>query len=164
MKSIKIAVVFGALSLVFMGCPYESKVPVDSQVNAKGDATLEGKWLQSSDDSYKYKITLEGNVYTIKKSEVKGSSDPTYYQGFLSDLNGTTFANVWEKEEGSTADAKYWIYKFEKKGTENFKLSGMTNNVTEEFETSKELQDFITKYQGLSFFWDKGEEKKFERE
>ena len=163
MKSLKIAALFGSLSLLFMGCPYESKVPVDSQVNAKTVSGLEGKWLDSKDDSYKYKISIDGNIYTIKKSPKDG--DPTYYQGFLSDLQGTSWANVWEKpEEGSSSDVKYYIYKFEMKGTENFKISGMTNNVTEEFESSKELQDFILKYQGLSFFWDKGEEMHFERE
>jgi hypothetical protein len=159
MKSAKIAVVFGALSLVFMGCPYESKVPVDSAMNSKADKTLEDKWLEKSDDSYKYKITMDGTMYTIVKKPVK-DGESTTYQGFFSDVEGTTFANVWEKEEGG-GDPKYWIYKFERKSDDRFKLSGMSNNVTEEFETSKELKDFILKYQGLSFFWDKGEEKTF---
>jgi hypothetical protein len=160
MKSVKIAVLFGALSLVFMGCPYESKVPVDSAVNAKADNGLAGKWEDKSDDSYKYKVSMDGSMYTIVKKAVKGDDEPTTYNGFLSDLEGTTFANIWEKSTDG-GDPKYWIYKFEKKGDDRFTLYGMTNNVTEEFETSKDLKDFILKYQGLSFFWDKGEEKTF---
>ena len=104
MKSVKIAVVFGALSLVFMGCPYESKVPVDSQVNAKGDETMKGKWNEKSDDSYHYKITLEGNIYTIVKKVIKGDDAPTTYNGFFSDVEGTTFANVKINEQPFVAD------------------------------------------------------------
>jgi hypothetical protein len=163
MKAVKLAVLFGSLSLVFMGCPYESKVPVDSQLNAKSDESYKGKWKEKSDDSYTYKIAVDGNLYTITKKADKGDDAPTVYQGFFSDIDGTTFANVWEKSTDGS-DPKYWIYKFEGKGSDIFKIKGVTSNITEEFDSSKELKDFIVKYQALSFFWDKSEEKTFIRE
>lgn len=160
MKSVKFAVLLGALSLVFMGCPYESKVPVDDASKAKGDKAYVGKWDEKGDDSYLWDIKLDGSMYTIEKTNVKDGGDPTVYQGFLSDLGGTPYLNVWEKSDDNSSDHKYYIFQVEKR-TERFKLKGMTSNVTEEFESSAALRDFIKQYQGLSFFWDKSESKDF---
>ena len=162
MKSAKIAVLFGALSLVFMGCPYESKVPVDDSSNAKGDKALVGKWEEKGDDSYEWKVTLDDNTYRIEKKNIKDGGDPTIYKGFLSDINGSTFFNVWEKTDDG-GDPKYYIYKLEKKGddADRVKLKAMTDNITEEFESSADLRTFIKKYMDLSFFWNKDDEKTY---
>jgi hypothetical protein len=162
MKSAKIAVLFGALSLVFMGCPYESKVPVNDSSNAKGDKALVGTWEEKGDDSYEWKVTLDDNMYRIEKKNIKDGGDPTVYGGFLSDLNGSTFFNVWEKTDDGT-DKKYFIYKLEKKGddADRVKLKAMTDNVTEEFDNSADLQAFIKKYMDVSFFWNKDDEKTY---
>lgn len=160
MKSAKFAMLFGALSLVFMGCPYESKVPVDDSSNAKGDKTLSGKWDEKGSEDYLWTVTLDENTYRIEKKNVKEGGDPTIYGAFLSDVGGSPFLNVWEKSDDG-GDRKYYIYKIDKKGEERVTLKGMTENVTEEFASSAELKAFIKKYMDLSFFWDKDEEKIF---
>ena len=160
MKSAKFAVLFGALSLVFMGCPYESKVPVDDSSNSKGDKTLVGSWEEKGSEDYIWKITLDDNIYRVEKKNTKEDGDPTIYGAFLSDVAGSPFLNVWEKSDDG-GDRKYYIYKMEKKGEDRVKIKGMTENVTEEFASSAELKVFIKKYMDLSFFWDKDEEKTF---
>lgn len=96
MKSAKFAVLFGALSLVFMGCPYESKVPVDDSSNAKADESLKGKWEEKGSEDYEWKVSLDGKTYTIEKKNVKDGGEPTVYNGFLSDVGGVPFFNIWE--------------------------------------------------------------------
>jgi hypothetical protein len=166
MKSVKFAVLFGALSLVFMGCPYESKVPVDDMANSKADKTLKGKFKEKDSDDYLWTITLDGNIYTVEKKNTKDGGDPTMYQGFLSDVSGSTFMNVYDKPTDGSSPEKFYIYKVDKKddGAGRVYMEAMTDNVTEEFASSAELRAYIKKYMDLSFFWNKDDEKKFYRE
>ncbi len=163
MKSAKFAVLFGALSLVFMGCPYESKFPVDDASNAKVDKSLTGKWEERSEEDYKYDIKIDGNQYMITKRKKSGEDEPTKYVGFVSNLTAdVSYLNVYEESESTTStDRKYYIYKLENKGGVRIDLKGVTDNITEEFTNSSELRAFIKKYQDISFFFDKDETKTF---
>lgn len=164
MKSAKFAVLFGALSLVFMGCPYESKFSVDDSSTAKVDKALTGVWEERSEEDYKYTIKTEGNQYKIVKAKKSGEDEPTKYIGFVSNLGADVeYLNVYEETESSSTstDRKYYIYKLENKGGDRLKLKGVTDNITEEFTSSAELRAFIKKYQDISFFFDKDEEKTF---
>ena len=160
MKSVKLAVLFGVLSLIFMGCPYESPYPVDNVSNAIIDKTLKGSWEDRSDDKheYKYIITLDGNMYNISKR----GSDTTNYVGFISKVGDGKYLNLYEVSKYDDAETvhKYYIYKL-KMMDGRCQIKGLTDNITEEFSSSQELRDFIIKYQGLSFFFDKDESKEF---
>lgn len=162
MKSAKFAVLFGALSLVFMGCPYESKYPVDDASNAKVDKANTGDFEERSEEEYTYNFKIEGNKYKIVKKKKSGDDEPTKYVGFVSNIGGDVeYLNVYEETESSSSDPKYYIYKLENKGGDRLKLKGVTDNITEEFANSAELRAFIKKYQDISFFFDKDEEKTF---
>lgn len=157
---------FGALSLVFMGCPYESKVPVDDASTAKADKSLKGKYQEKDSEDYLWTVTLDGNIYTIEKKNTKDGGDPTMYQGFLSNVSGSTFMNVYDKPTDGSTPEKFYIYRVVKKdeSAARVNLQAMTDNVTEEFASSAELKSYIQKYMDLSFFWNKDDEKKFFRE
>lgn len=163
MKSLKFATLFGALSLVFMGCPYESKVPIDDPTNGKGDKALVGKWEEKGSDDYEWGVTLDDNTYRIEKKNLKEGGDPTVYKGFLSDVSGVTFMNVYELSDyESSSDRKYWLYRVEKKGEgDRVKMRAVTDNITEEFASSAELKAFIKKNMEISFFYNKDDEKTF---
>lgn len=162
MKSLKYVVLLGALSLMFMGCPYESKVPIDDASNSKLDKTLLGKWDEKGSEDYLWTVTQSDNEYRIEKKNVKDGGDPTIYKAFLSDVGGVTFLNVYELDEyGSSTDRKYYIYRLEKKGEERVKVRAVTDNITEEFTTSAELKAFIKKNMEISFFYNKDDEKTF---
>jgi hypothetical protein len=163
MKSAKFAALFGALSLVFMGCPYQAKVPIDDQTNSKPDKTLVGTWEEKGSDDYEWKVEITDGVYRIEKKNLKDGGDPTIYKAFLSDVSGVTFMNVYELDEyGSSSDRKYWLYRIEKKGEgDRVKMRAVTDNITEEFSTSADLKAFIKKNMEISFFYNKDDEKTF---
>lgn len=159
MKSVKFVALFGALSLVFMGCPYESKISLDSADKAKPDKALVGKWEEKGSDDYSWKCELDGNQYRITKTNTADGGEPTIYIGFLSDVAGTPFMNVYEQDYSE--DRKYMIYRMEKKGEDRIKFKAMTDNVTEEFTTSEEFKTFVKKNMELTFFYNKDDEKTF---
>lgn len=162
MKSLKFAALFGALSLVFMGCPYEAKVPIDDQSNSKPDKGLVGKWEEKGSDDYEWKVELTDGMYRIEKKNIKDGGDPTIYKGFLSDVSGTTFMNVYELDEyGSSSDRKYFLYRLTKKGDDRVTMDAVTDNITEEFTTSADLKAFIKKNMDISFFYNKDDKKTF---
>ena len=163
MTHAKFIVLASALSFVFMGCPYESKVPLDSADKSKPDKDLVGKWEEKGSDSYIWKCSMDGNQYRIeKKSTDEEDSEPTIYIGWLTDVAGSPFMNVYEQDYES--EKSYMIWRMEKKSEDRLKFKAMTDNVTEEFTTGEELKAFIKKNMELSFFYNKDDEKTFYKE
>lgn len=163
MKTVNIAVLAGALSMVLMGCPYESKLPLDSADKSKPDKDLVGKWEEKDSDDYTWKCEMDGNQYRIEKKSVESSDDePTIYIGWLTDVGGTPFMNVYEQDYSS--DRSYMLYKMVKKSEDRIKFMAVTDNITEEFTTSEELKTFVKKNMELSFFYNKDDEKTFYKE
>lgn len=72
--------------------------------------------------------------------------------------------NTCVHEECSSADIKYYIYKMEVNSVGRIRLKGVSDNITDVFGTSAEFRAFIAKYENLSFFFDKDEEKTFLKE
>jgi hypothetical protein len=167
MKSAKFIALFGALSLMFMGCPYESKWTLDDPAKAKVDKELVGKWDEKSSSSYIWTVKMDDNSqgwYRIeKKSNESGNTDaPTIYKGFLTDLGGALFMNVYEVEEYASEEQKYYIYRLiHAQGSEKVKLKAVTDNITEEFADAAELRAFIKKNMEISFFYNKDDEKTY---
>jgi hypothetical protein len=152
MKKILYLLPVFALVIMLSGCPYSSEVAID-QPSVKINELLLGKWESKSSSDYTYTVTKTDamNYKIVKKSA--SSNDETVYMGFLSDVNGTKYFNVYE--DGSTTKT-YYFYKLEvttsgAKAT----LTPVTENITEKFTTSSELKAFFGKYQNLSFFFDK---------
>lgn len=163
MKTLSVIAMFGACSLLFMGCPYESKIPLDTADKSKPDKDLVGKWEEKGSDEYIWKCSLDGNQYRIEKKSTEDSeSDPTIYIGFLSEIGGTPFLNVYE--ESYDGEKQYMIYRMEKKSEDRVKFRAMTDNVTEEFTTAEEFRTFVKKNMELSFFYNKDDEKTFYKE
>lgn len=163
MKSARLVALFGALSLVFMGCPYESKIPLDTADKSKPDKDFVGKWEEKGDDSYSWKCSMDGNQYRIEKKSTEDSeSEPTVYVGWLSDVGGTPFINVYEQDYSS--DRAYYLYRVDKKSEDRIKFKAVTDNITEEFTTSEELKAFVKKNMEISFFYNKDDEKTFYKE
>lgn len=153
-----------ASGLLFIGCPYESKIPLDAADKSKPDKSLIGKWEEKGSDNYIWKCTLDGNQYRIEKQSTEDKNDePTVYIGWLTELGGSQWMNVYEQNYSS--DKEYYIYKMEKKGDgDRVKFKAMTDNVTEEFTTADEFKSFVKKHMELSFFYNKDDEKTFYKE
>lgn len=163
MKTLSYVALFGTLSLVFMGCPYESKLPLDTADKSKPDKELVGKWSEKDSDDYIWKCEMDGNQYRIEKKSIEDSEDePTIYIGWLTDVGGSPFLNVYEQSYDE--DKSYMLWKLEKKSEERIKFKAVTDNITEEFTTSEDLKTFVKKNMETSFFYNKDDEKTFYKE
>lgn len=162
MKSISITLI-AAATFLFMGCPYESKIPLDTADKSKPDKDLVGKWEEKGSDSYTWKCQMDGNQYRIEKKSVDDDDDePTVYIGWLTDVGGSPFLNVYEHDYSS--DREYMIYRMEKKNEDRIKFKALTDNITENFTTSDDFKAFVKKHMELSFFYNKDDEKTFYKE
>ncbi|MBL7904123.1 MAG: hypothetical protein JNL22_03780 [Bacteroidales bacterium] len=162
MKAFRFIAFIGALGFILTGCPYESRVPVDDVSNGKVDMALLGKYTEKSSEEYIFDITSEGNQYRITKKKLNSEDEPTIYIGYTSKVGANQYLNI--REEGSSAYTKYYIYKLEVISEGRIRLKGVSDNITEEFVTSAEFRAFIAKYENLSFFFDKDEEKTLYKE
>ena len=161
MKALKLIAFIGATSLLFMGCPYETKIPLDDPTKTKPDQGLVGKWVTNSDDEkdYEYHVKIDDNLYSIEKVDLKNGGDPTKYKGFISTVGGQTFLSIYEESTYATDSVSYYIYRMIKKSNDRVILDGVTDNITETFTSAADLRAFIQKNMNLSFFYNKDDHK-----
>jgi hypothetical protein len=144
------------VAILFMGCPYGTEVAIDEKPVVKVMPSLLGKWEQRSSTDYSYTVSkVDEFTYKIEKLTVS-SGEKTVYNGFVSDVGGEKFFNIWEE---SATTKTYYLYKVDMSGGDNLvKLVSVTDNIDEKFTSSAELKKFIEKYKGLSFFFEKDED------
>lgn len=158
MKNKYLILLFCGLSLLFMGCPYNSEVSIDGQPAVKIETRLLGKWqLRSSDDATYVVEQKDDYTYTITekhKPNQDTSVAPTpdkVYNAFLSDVGGTKFLNLYEVNSDSKV---YYFYKVVLNDeVEAFTLYPVTEYITEKFTSSGDLKKFFQSYKDLSFFY-----------
>jgi virulence-associated protein VagC len=142
-------------AFLFTGCPYSAEVAID-QPSVKIDEKLLGKWEGKSSSDYIYTVTkLDDKTYQFDKKSAS-SGDVTTYNGFLSEVNGTRFINIYEV--GSDVKT-YYFYKVEitTSGAKTT-LTPVTENIDEKFTSSTDLKDFFKKNMANSYFFDKEED------
>ncbi len=134
------------------GCPYESKVPVDSP-SVKINTALLGKWEPKSSSSHDTYTVSKKDEFTYIIEKKPENSEPTFYDAHLSNVDDDVFLNV--KSSSNT----YFLYKLVlNKSGNKVTLFSVTENIDETFTTSEELKVFIKKHKALSFFYAKEEE------
>jgi hypothetical protein len=156
MKKLKGLFATVIVSMLFMGCPYSSENAIDDKPAVKIVPSLLGKWEQRSSTDYSYVVTKtdEYNYHIEKITVADGKKE--LYDGFLSDVGGDKFFNIWEE---SANPKVYYLYKVDMSGGDNMlKLASVTQNIDEKFTSSAELRKFIEKYKALSFFYEKDED------
>jgi len=156
MKQLKWILPLLALTVMLGGCPYGSTIPLDT-TGKKINPALLGNWEPKSSSSSKYVITKDNDfTYKIVKTS-QDVKEPSVYKGYLTDLDGDVFLNLWE--ENGSSDKTYYLYKVEiNSGSNKVTLHSVTENITEKFSTGEEMKAFFKKYKGLSFFYDKSED------
>jgi hypothetical protein len=152
--------ILAVVIFITTGCPYASKVPIDSP-GAKIDQKLLGKWLKASDkekDNPEYYVIsgIDEYKYNITKFEYQ-SNDSSYketkYVSHISQLEDISFLNMQKDGVGD-----YYLHKIDLSNSE-FTLFEVTDNIDEKFSTSADLKAFVKKYMRLSFFYNKDEIK-----
>jgi hypothetical protein len=156
MKKIYVFVLICCVSLLFMGCPYNSATPIDTP-SLKIDAKLIGKWQQRSSEDITYVVKQKDDfTYTIvekHKAPTDGSKpeDDKTYLAYISDIDGTKFLNLYEPDQDTKT---YYFYKLVfSTETDGFELYPVTEYITEKFESSADLKKFFQTNKGLSFFY-----------
>ncbi len=169
-----IALVFTAI--VFMGCPYQTKIAID-EPSVKVPSEMINTWEKESSDKNPdvFVITKDNEfVMRILKKTTNSSGEVTkyYYKGFISKVDKTEFLQVYEVEDDwsdktttnddgkKVSDNQYYLYKFTHGSTYiKATLHPVTENVTDEFKNSGELKAFLEKYKDVTFLYDKDDEK-----
>jgi hypothetical protein len=156
MKNKYLLIALFCCSILFTACPYNSDVTIDMPNAVKIDNRLIGKWQQRNSDDVTYVVRQkDDNTYSIleqhKKTESSSASEDKTYNGFLSDVDGIKFLNLFEPDQDSKS---YYFYKIEfSDEVEGFTLFPVSDYITEKFTVSADLKKFIQQYKGLSFFY-----------
>jgi len=154
-------------AILFTACPYQSQVPIDDP-SVKVDKALLGKWIDASekDKVYPafYDIRKEGPLeYKIIENTFE-AADSSYrqvtYISHISTIDSLSFLNM--KDTSSMMGEGYYLYKI-KYNKKEMSLQEVTDNIQEQFETSKDLKAFVAKHMHLSFFYNQ-DAKKYIRE
>lgn len=142
--------------LLFSGCPYSSEVAID-EPSVMIDERILGKWESKNSQDYLYTIAkIDKNNYSIEKRKT-ASDEVTLYRAFLSVLDSTRFLNIYE--DLNVNEKTYYFYKFEvSSSVSRITLTPVTENIDEQFHSSKELKEFFKKNMKNSYFFDKNEE------
>ena len=147
----------GIVSL--FGCPYSSEVPL-SEPEMKIDETLLGKYQSVEDQAIESRSYLEikqetDNSYKVLDSNYS-DSDSTFstanYIAFETKVKGVSFFNLME--EGRPP---YMLYRLDRISSGSFRLTEVTDNIDEKFDSSEQLRAFIGKHKDLSFLYSKEE-------
>jgi hypothetical protein len=186
-KKKKLSLLFLApLLLILQGCPYQSKVPI-SEVGESVQKNLLGTYFETKDIDKpiqfrdRYEINKEKNnqllINKLTYSEYDKKWSGEVFIAHLSEVNNEQFLNLKKVDEIETendnnesldendnsesldniSDEKFYLYKIYFDGA-ILKIKGISKNITEEFTDSKSLQDFISKNQDKSFFYEKDDE------
>ncbi len=154
-KIINYTVVLAAC-FTLLGCPFSAKVPITKPIE-QIDQGLLGKWVQKGDSIISkpqyYRVERGTDMtYDIIK-HTYSSYDTTYkketYRAHTSTFDGVRFLNIQKKSTGD-----YYFYKLEK-ASNGFKLIEITDNITDKFSSSTELEQFVRANMHLSFFYNK---------
>jgi len=154
-------IIFIAIIFVLTACPYKSKVPIDVP-NQEINKELIGKWIKKADKSNDnpeyFMISKRSDKFKcdIVKFEYQ-SSDSTYkktkYITHFTTIKNKLFLNMQKEDEDD-----FYLHRLDLSGDE-FVLYELTENIDEQFTSSKALKKFIKKNMKHSFFYNKDEKK-----
>lgn len=143
------------LSILFYGCPYESSVPIDKP-SVKINNDILGTWEDSHNHGEIFKVSqLDEFRYKIIKTKANSETSEDY-TAFTSIINGTSFINLWENNANETSH-KYAFYKMQLESKDKLRLSEVTENIDESFNSSEELKAFIGLNMKNSYFFGNNE-------
>jgi hypothetical protein len=153
MKKLKWILPLVALCVMLGGCPYSSEFALDKP-SVKINTALLGTWEPKSNSDDRYTISkFDDYTYKIVKKG-KSGSDQSEYRAYTSNIGSDSFLNLWEVHSDNSVT--YYFYKLEISSSGNkVTLHPLTENITEKFTSSADLNAFVKKYKDLSFFYDK---------
>lgn len=149
------------MMLVLTACPYQSKVPI-TKPQEKVDKDLLGEWISTQELEIENPKYFSINKFDKTKYEIIEMSYSSYdtayssktYFMHTSTIKDRLFLNVEDASQGGG----YYLYYLEK-GSNEFTLFEVSDNIDEQFASSEDLRKFVEKHMNLSFFYSKDELK-----
>lgn len=102
-----------------------------------------GKWT-SKDEVYNTYTVSQASATEYNIVQVNSIGDVTHYKGFLSQVKGAMFMNVY-----SDSTKAYFLYKVVIDGADKFTLIPFSDEIKERFTNSAALQDFVGRNMNL---------------
>ncbi|MGB9697388.1 MAG: hypothetical protein ACP5P3_08580 [Ignavibacteria bacterium] len=163
-----INVIFLILSgFLFFGCPYNSEVPIDPIPTVPVIKDLFGIWAENDSASKRYTLEPDGDfMYAIKELQLNSTTGNyeqfTEYSAYLSNIEGTIFLNVKEKEDFNNVfyTSNYYFYKLQV-FRDSVILIPVTEYIREKFDNSGDLRLFFSANMKNSYFY--AQEQKYFR-
>lgn len=130
--------------LLFVGCPYLSNIPLDSNQNAKIDKKLIGTWRNPVEQSASLTIL---NIYQFNEREylilIEEESEIALYGAHVTLLDGHKFLNVHRLESEPQEKLEYAFVNYQVHNDTLFLQIIEDQIITEQFNNSKKLRKFI---------------------
>lgn len=144
---------------LFWGCPYSSEVPIDSTPTVPVIKDLFGTWAENDSASKRYVVKPESDfVYAIKELQLNSTTgsyeEVTEYSAYLSNIDGTVFLNVKEKEDSDNIfySTNYYFYKLQV-FRDSVILTPVTEYIREKFDNSSNIRLFFSSNMKNSYFY-----------
>lgn len=144
------------LCLGLFGCPYESHVPISSP-SLPIDSRFLGQW-SSPDEVY--------NTYFVsKKSETeykilqKNISNTAKFTGFLSEVKGNLFMNVY-----SDSTKTYYLYRVKMDpAAQKFTFTPFASDLPDHFGSMDGLRTYVEKNMNLKSMYNEADITEYEK-
>ena len=131
--------------LLFVGCPYLSNIPLDSNQNAKIDKKLIGTW--GNPDEQNDSLTAL-NIYQFNEREhlimIEEENEIALYGAHVTLLDGHKFLNVHRLESEPQEKLEYAFVKYQVHNDTLFLQIIEDQIIKEQFNNSKKLRKFIS--------------------
>jgi hypothetical protein len=143
------------MAFVMTACPYSSNVPL-SNPSVKTDEFFFGKWeleneFTDTPEFIKF-IKRDRFRFFVEKhefSDIDGEYKKTItFLCHFTDIDGDRFINAKN-------DGLFYFYKIEMIDAEKFQLFEVTDNITEVFHKSSDMNEFFKQNKHHSFFYNK---------
>jgi hypothetical protein len=145
------------LLFITTGCPYESDVPLD-QPSVSIPEGLPGNWTNQEDSGSVIEVTpKDAFSFEINYTSVKEA--PKQYVGHLSQIKNVPILNLHPVTPVSGLSKGYAFFRFRLSANgKELVLTPVTENIKEQFQSSRKLNAFFRKCIHFSFFYDNDEE------
>ena len=133
------------LTLLILGCPFVSNVPLDSSEKAKLDKKLIGKWAESPK---KDELSSTLSVFQFNEREhliiIEENNETAIYGAFVTKIKGNYFLNARSIEKEPKEKLEYAFVKYLIKNDSLFLQIVDDELFKERFTSSKRLRKFIS--------------------
>jgi len=134
---------FAAVFILFIGCPYNSEVPLSNSTKAKIDEQLLGKWEGNvmDVDTLEF-LQFNDNEYIILLKEI-GKNECGLMRAFITEIKDQNFLNIQSVYPPN--DDKEWIFINFKVKNDALTIKVIEDNIfKKQFTSSDSLYNFTS--------------------